>query len=187
MLKLRIPDSEYFDSNTEEFKTIKGVEVKLEHSLISLSKWESKWKIPFLDGKTEKTNEMLLDYINCMCLTQNVDPEVFRHMPGEMYKEITEYINDSQTATWFSEETQKEWARTNGRNNSVITSEVLYYLMVACQIPFDCEKWHLSRLITLIRVYQEKNKEPKKMSQAELLSRNRKLNEARRRALNSKG
>ena len=187
MLKIHIPEKELYNEETNEFKTFKAMDLQLEHSLISLSKWEAKWKKPFLDDRTDKTEEEMLDYILCMNMTQNVDPEFPSLLSSEQKKEISDYINEKQTATWFSEDSDKDFKRYGGRNGTVMTSEVLYYLMVACQIPFECQKWHLSRLITLIRVYQEKNKDPKKMSKSEILARNKRLNDARRKALGTKG
>lgn len=187
MLKINIQPQERYDEEKNEFYTVKGADLQLEHSLISLSKWEAKWKKPFLDDKIEKTAEEMLDYILCMNMTQNVDPSVITSLTKEQIREINDYINDKKTATWFSEESDREFKRFGGRNGTTITSEVLYYMMVACQIPFECQKWHLSRLITLIRVYQEKNKEPKKMSKSEILARNKRLNDARRKALGTKG
>lgn len=173
MLTLNIPETEYYDEEKAEFITIKPQVLHLEHSLISVSKWESKWKIPFLSGN-EKTSVQVLDYISCMAVGP-FDSRVLRALTNEQLESINTYINDSMTATWFSDREKKAINK-----KQVITSEVIYYDMIALQIPFECQKWHLNRLLTLIRVCQEKNKPPKKMSKRELRQRNTALNAARR-------
>ena len=152
----------------------------MEHSLVSLSKWESKWKKAFL-SKKEKTYEETIDYIRCMTVTQNVDPDVYKYLSAENIKQINEYINDPMTATTFSESKQ------SGGNHEILTAEVIYYYMIASNIPFECQKWHLNKLLTLIRVCSIKNQPPKKMGREELLKRNNALNAARRKKFNTKG
>lgn len=179
MLQLVIPDQEIFDDGKSEFIILKGRTIQVEHSLVSISKWESKWNKPFIT-KTEKTVEETIDYIKCMCITQNVPSEVFDNITNENVETVSKYIAAPMTATWFNntnEESTKE----------VITSEIIYYWMIAYNIPFKCEKWHLNRLLTLIRVCSTKNAPPKKMSKAEIINRNRTLNNQRRQQLNSKG
>ena len=179
MLKVTIPEVEYFDEKTQSFITIaKQTELSLEHSLVSISKWEAKWHKPFLENNPPKTDEELKDYIRCMTLTQNVNPEIYDHIPLKVIEQINEYINDPMTATTFKE--QKKPSRR------IVTSELIYYWMIALNIPFECQKWHLSRLLTLIRVCNEKA-DPKKMSKSEIYAQNRRLNEARRKALKTKG
>lgn len=180
MLNILVPGGEKYDELHNEFIYSKPQLLTLEHSLVSLSKWESKWKKPFL-ADNDKTTEELLDYIKCMNITQNVPPEVWKMLTRENIKQVTDYINDSMTATWFAEDKNKKKGR------DIITAEIIYYWMISCQIPFECQKWHLNRLLTLIRVCNEKNKPPKKMSKRELLSRNRALNEARLKQMGSNG
>ena len=182
MLKITIPATEYYDEATETFINTKEQTLQLEHSLVSLSKWESRWKKPFLT-KGEKTKEQTLDYIKCMTITQNVDPIVYLGINDKIVEEVSAYIDDSMTATWFSDDTQ---AQQSNRQTKRITSEVIYYWMIACNIPFECQKWHLNRLLTLIRVCNAYNN-PKKMSKKEILARNKALNEARKAQLNTKG
>lgn len=160
MLQVNIPAAEYFDERTEEFIEVKAYTLQLEHSLISISKWEAKWCKPFL-GKDEKTEEETLDYIRCMTITQNVDPMAYRALPDSELQRIKDYINAPMTATWFNDKDKKQ------PNRRVITSELVYYWMVAQNIPFECEKWHFNRLMTLIRICGEKNQPPKKMSKGE--------------------
>lgn len=181
MLRIEVPIiPEMWDEEKEEFIPPVIKVLQLEHSLISLSKWESKWCKPFL-SKKEKTSEEILDYIKFMTLTQNVSDEVYNHLTHENIQEIDQYINAPMTATTFPED-------RNGKNNrEIITSELIYYWMIALQIPFECQKWHLNRLLTLIRVCNVKNQPPKKMSKREIVSRNAALNAARRKQLNSKG
>ena len=181
MLQIQVPlIPERWDEEKGEFIEPKVQVLQLEHSLVSLSKWESKWCKPFIT-KAGKTPEELLDYIKYMTITQNVKPEVYDHLTEANIKEIEAYINAPMTATTFAED-------KNGKaNREIITAELIYYWMVALQIPFECQKWHLNRLLTLIRVCNIKNSPPKKMSKRETMSRNAALNAARRKQLNSKG
>ena len=182
MLQITIPANEQWDEKREEFVTTKEQRLNLEHSLISLSKWESKWCKPFLSNK-EKSHEEILDYIKCMTLTKNVNPEVYNSLTNENIKQVNDYITAPMTATTFSENGVRKKA-----NNEILTSEVIYYAMTAYNIPFECcEKWHLNRLITLIRVCGIKNEPPKKMSKRSIMSQNAALNAARRKKFNTKG
>ena len=179
MLQITVPGREQFNEATNEFITLKEQTLQLEHSLISLSKWESKWCKPFLSNK-DKTDEETIDYIRCMTLTQNVKPEVYYNLTIENLNQVNDYINAPMTATTFSNDRQKP-------NRDIITAELIYYWMIAHNIPFECQKWHLNRLLTLIRVCSVKNTPAKKMSRSELMSRNASLNAARRAQFNSKG
>lgn len=184
MLRITIPGDEQWDSDKEEFVQLrKDQTLQLEHSLVSISKWEAKWRKPFL-RKDPMTDEEIIDYVRCMTLTQNVDPEVYRYLTNENFEQVNQYINAPMTATWFSEE--KEGKGKAGRSEQ-ITSELIYYWMIALNIPSEYQKWHLNRLLTLIRVCNVKNQPPKKMSKKEVLSRNRALNEARRQQMNTRG
>ena len=181
MLRIKVPiTSECWDEEKGEFIPSKEVTLQLEHSLVSLSKWESKWCKPFLSN-VEKTEEEVLDYIKFMTLTQNVDPEVYNHLTQENVNKINEYINAPMTATTFSDNKQGKGGR------EIITAELIYYWMVALNIPFECQKWHLNRLITLVRVCNIKNEPPKKMSKRDIMSRNASLNAARRKQFNTRG
>ena len=181
MLRLVVQLSpEGWDEQKEEFVEARTQVLQLEHSLVSLSKWESKWCKPFLSDNN-KTEEELLDYIKFMTLTQNVDPEVSSHLSQENFEEINNYINSPMTATTFSDNKQSK------RKREVITAELIYYWMVALQIPFECQKWHLNRLITLVRVCNIKNEPPKKRSRRDTASSYAALNAARRKQYNSKG
>ena len=182
MLQITIPSAELWNEQKQEFVYTKEQTLQLEHSLVSLSKWESKWNKPFLsiNKKDAKTWEETLDYIKCMTITQNVKPEVYLFLTAENIKAINDYIDAPMTATTFREDPNK-----HGRE--IVTAEIIYYWMIALNIPFECQKWHLNKLLTLIKVCNIKNSPSKKMSRKELLSRNRSLNAARRKALNSKG
>lgn len=173
-----------WDPKKEEFVDIYIPEQKLQlvHSLLSVSKWEAKWKKPFMQGG--KTHEEMIDYIRCMTINNNVDQRIYQYIPNSILKEILDYIDDPMTATWFSTEAEKE-LRLGKR--TIITNEVIYYWMVELQIPFECEKWHLNRLITLIRVINEKRKDPKKMDKRSLMKRNKALNEARKAKYKTRG
>lgn len=182
MLRITVPAVELYDDETQEFITVKEQTLQLEHSLVSLSKWESKWCKPFL-SKTDITRDEIIDYIRCMTITQNVDPKVYKYMGNDIIKTVNEYINAPMTATWFRKENGR-----GGHNSEQITNELVYYWMISCNIPFDpCEKWHLNRLLTLIRVCNVKSKPPKKRSKRDILSSNAALNEARRKQFNSNG
>ena len=181
MLQITVPISpEGWDAEKEEFIAPQTKVLQLEHSLVSLSKWESKWHKPFL-AKNNKTLEETIDYIKCMTITQNVNPNVYEHLTKQNMDMIGTYIDDSMTATFFTEDKMR---RTN---REIITSELIYYWMIALNIPFECQKWHLNRLLTLIKVCNIKNQPPRKMSTRDRLSRNAALNEARRKKFDSKG
>ena len=180
MLHINVPGREFFNEKSQEFITIPGASLALEHSLVSISKWESKWHKPFLDS-TEKTQEEVVDYIKCMTLTQNVNPDIYSILSTDNMSDINDYINDSMTATTFTE------SKTTSHKKEVVTSELVYYWMIALQIPFECQKWHINRLLTLIRVCNIKNQPPKKMSKNDILSRNKSLNAARKAKLHSRG
>lgn len=180
MLEITIPKGELWDESKQEFIQTKEQTLRLEHSLVSLSKWESKWKKAFL-SKDEKTFEETIDYIKCMTVTQNVDPNVYMFLTNGNIKKINEYIDDPMTATTFSNNKQQ------GGNCEILTSELIYYYMIALNIPFECQRWHLNRLITLIRVCSIKNQPSKKMSKGEIMKLNTSLNAERRKQLNTKG
>lgn len=179
MLTIVVPYKELFDEASGCFIEVNKTTLQLEHSLISISKWESKWEKPFL-SKEPKTDEQTLDYIKCMTLTQNVNPNVYLALSPANIKSIENYIRAPMTATWFRDEKK-------GLSREIITSELIYYWMIALNIPFECQKWHISRLLTLIRVCNIKNGKPKKMSKKEQATNNASLNAARRAATNSKG
>lgn len=180
MLKIIVPAAEYFDEINEEFIYKKEQVLQLEHSLVSLSKWESKWNKAFL-GKQEKTDEEILDYVRCMTVTQHVDPEVYLRLSAENYAAINAYIEAPMTATRFYEE------KAQKGNKDTVTSELIYYWMIVYNIPVEFQKWHLNRLLTLIRVCNVKNSPPKKRSKREIFQRNAALNAANKRRFNSKG
>lgn len=183
MLEITIPANEQWDEIHQEFINIKEQKLKLEHSLVSLSKWESKWRKPFL-SKKENTLEETIDYIKAMTITQNVDPITYSCLTDENIKTIKDYIEAPMTATSFANNIS-QGSTTGG--GAVITSELIYYWMISLNIPFECQKWHLNRLLTLIKVCNVKNQPPKKMSRQEALLRNRTLNAERRKRLNTKG
>lgn len=180
MLKITVGAEEAFDEETQEFVFRGGVTLQLEHSLVSLSKWESEYEKPFL-GSEEKTADELVGYVKAMCLTPEVPEEVFLNLNEANFNAINAYINAKMTATWFNEAPGAPKAR------EVITSELIYYWLTVFQIPFDVETWHLNRLFTLIRICNVKSAKPKKMSRAQVAERNRRLNEQRREQLKTSG
>ncbi len=180
MLQITIPAIELWDERTQRFVESKEQKLQLEHSLVSLSKWESKWCKAFL-GKAEKTDEEVRDYIRCMTITQNVDPNIYNYLTRDNFKKVNDYIQLPMTATTFNEKIQGR-----GRNQ-IVTAEVIYSWMFALQIPIDCQKWHLNKLLTQIRTCNIMNQPSKKMNKKDVISQNAALNAARRQRLNSKG
>ena len=181
MLEIRIDGKELWNQEKEEFVNTKGITLRLEHSLISVSKWEAKYKRPFLsDGP--KTLQETYDYIAFMSLDRNVSMTELEGITEEDYKKILDYIHDPMTATKISKN-----ANNKPNSNHVLTSEEIYYDMTALNIPFECEKWHLNRLLTLIQIASIKNEPPKKMSKGEIYRQNAELNRARRAKYHSKG
>lgn len=180
MLQITIPAVEQWDELNQEFVYTKERKLQLEHSLISVSKWESKWCKPFL-SRTDKTFEETIDYVRCMTLTTNVDSDIYSCLTSDNIREIKDYIDSPMTATFFSND------KRGGNSREIVTSELIYYWMISQNIPFECQKWHLNRLLTLIRVCNVKNAPPKKMSAQEIMSRNAALNEERKKRFNTKG
>lgn len=181
MLPIEIAEDLLYDEGTMTFIPIKATKLRFEHSLVSISKWESKWHKPFpfinigRDGKPLPiTNEEMIDYLECMCLTQNVDPDVFKHISGPDMKRIVQYINDPMTATTFNEKNK------HSSPKRMITNELIYHWMAEYGIWKECEKWHINRLMTLIHVCSAENAPKKKMSKNEVYDRQRAINAARR-------
>lgn len=180
MLQIKIDDIDCFDEATQTFVQIKGSTLQLEHSLVSISKWESKWKKPFL-SREGHSREETLDYIRFMTITQNVNPELYKYISDDNILKVNAYIEDPMTATTFAKVEGK------GSIGKIITSEEIYYYMTAYQIPWNAEKWHFNRLMTLIKICNEKNKPSKKMRKGEIARQRRSLNAARRAKTGSRG
>lgn len=181
MLRITIPSRELFDERTYTFTTIKGQTIQLEHSLVSVAKWEAKWKKPYT-SPIPKTSEEFLDYIRCMTITQNVNPDIYYGLTSENLEAISEYIEDPMSARAISTRTN-----TGSRKNSV-TAELIYYFMFSFNIPKECEKWHLNRLLNLIDLFSVKNQngKQKRMTKDDLMER-KMLNEQRKAQWNTKG
>lgn len=179
MLTITIPSVELFDDENQTFIFTKEQTLQLEHSLVSLSKWESETNKPFLSKETKTTKETI-HYIKCMTITKNVSDEVYNYINDSIITQVKKYIEVDMTATVFSKQDKTI-------NREIITAEIIYYWMIALNIPFECQKWHLNRLLTLINVCNLKNAPPKKMGKNEVLSRNAQLNAARKKSLNTKG
>jgi len=181
LLRIVVPPREFFNEQTNEFVYLKKpTTLTLEHSLVSISKWEQKWHKSFLSTK-EKTNEEAIDYIRCMTLTQNVPLIVYNCLTTDNVNAIKDYINDPATAT-----TIRESASRGSRK--IITSEQIYSWMFALQIPMECQKWHVNRLLMLIKVCEiQQNPKKTKMKMNQMLDERRALNEQRKARLHSKG
>lgn len=181
MLTIHIPSKSVFNEETNEFIDFKGQTIQLEHSLVSVSKWESKYQKPFMT-KENKTKDETLYYIKCMTITQNVSELAYLCMSRENIMEINKYIESPMTATTFYDPDG-----TNNYSREIITSELVYYWMISLNIPMECQRWHFNRLLTLIRVCNIKNNPQKKMSNNDIMKRNKALNDARRKKLNTRG
>lgn len=182
MLTLMLGATEAYNEETQAFTKQGGITLRLEHSLVSLSKWESIHEKPFL-GDGEKTPEEITSYVECMVLTENPPEDFLNSLIEEDYAKIEAYISKKMTATWFSEHP----GVPRPRNSEIVTSELIYYWMTAFKIPFTCETWHLNRLFTLIRICNLKQEKPQKMSRAEIARRNSELNAQRKAQLGTKG
>lgn len=181
MLQIVVPEGEFYNDSVGEFFCTKSTTLQLEHSLISISKWESKWNKAFLT-KAKKSPDEIIDYVRCMTITQNVKPQVYLALSDDNIDRIVNYINAPMTATYF----MNDGFGSSGRDT--ITSELIYCWMIMLGIPFECEKWHLNRLMALIRVCQMKMQPQKKRhSEREIMERNAALNAQRRRELHTKG
>jgi hypothetical protein len=178
MLKIEIPPVEVFNEDDNSFHYTKPITLSLEHSLVSVSKWESKWCVPFLS--TNKIEEQIRDYIRCMTVTQNIDEEAYKFLNSANFNEINIYIDAPMSATIITNDDKRT-------NKEVITSEIIYYWMITLGIPFECQKWHLNRLLMLINVCSIKQQKPRRMSAREATMRNRALNEQRKAQLNTLG
>lgn len=188
MLTITIPGDEVFDEKTNRVYTVNDVSIDLEHSLVSLSKWETIYEKPFLSSNKETNHsvEELLTYIKCMTLTPDVPDSVYQKITNSIVEKINKYINAKNSATWFNESNLpgKRGAR---KTDEAITSELIYYWMVAFTIPWEAQHWHLNRLINLVRICEIKNQPEQKMSKKDLVNRNRALNEARKAARGTSG
>jgi hypothetical protein len=183
MIPIYVKAQELFNEETMEFIKTPAFTLKLEHSLLSISKWESKWHKSFIDNLKQASGEEILDYIRCMTLNNVPDDNIYKALTNDNIKEIVDYINDPMTATTVNDRGLKR----GGSSGSYITNELVYYWMTVFHIPFECEKWHFNRLMTLIKVCNAKNQPSKKMSKGAIMNRNKALNDARRAQLNSKG
>lgn len=180
MLTITVPAVELFDEAKSEFIDLPEVTLSLEHSLVSLSRWESKWKKSFLFAK-DKTSDEIHGYIQAMCLDENIPAGVFARLTRDNYESINEYINEQMTATTFAEMPNQRASR------DIVTAELIYYWMIALQVPVECESWHLNRLMALIKVANLKNQPAKKMGKNQMLAERARLNEERKAKYGSSG
>lgn len=182
MLRLTIPKQEFFDEKKSEFITKGPYKLTMEHSLLSISKWESKWNKPFLNNPEDKTKEELYDYIKCMIVNgKDEEDEIYYLLSNKNIEEINDYISAPMTGTKFYDFSDK-----GNSSNKPISSEEIYCKMFTYGVPIECQKWHINRLLTLLQVFDVKN-DNKKMSNAEVSAAYRRLNAERRKKMNSKG
>ena len=169
-ISIPLKGGEFYDYNNDEIVIIQPITLELEHSLISLSKWESKWKVPFMNETENQrlSREQSIDYFRFMSIKPVKDPRIFNVLTVSDEQEIFKYISDSMTATTFKDIPQDGRPKRR-KSKEIITSEIIYYWMVEFGIPFECEKWHLNRLLTLIRVCQDKQAMPQKMKKKDVL------------------
>lgn len=179
MLIIRVPQTEVFDSKTETFNYLPETVLKLEHSLISLSKWESRWHKPYLKPDPNRSVAETMDYIRCMSLT-SIDLQTVSRLSSKDYETIQAYVNEQSTATTVKHVGGK-------KNTQTVTSELIYAWMTELRIPWEAQKWHLSRLMTLIDVMNERQKPQQKMSKAQTAKQNAAINAARRARYNTRG
>lgn len=182
MLKLHVPEREWFDDATQQFYQFKSYDLMLEHSLLSLSKWEAKWKKPFLDDSSQRTDAEFLDYIRCMTINQGVDQMAYYNLTADLIDQIRKYIEDPMTATTVRRRQNK---RPGAKK--IVTSELIYSWMIHYGIPFECQKWHLNRLMMLIEVCGVESGGQGKMSKAEIMKENAAINAMRKAKHNTKG
>ena len=180
MLEILVPENEFYQASQNRFITIPSCVLTLEHSLISIAKWESKWHLPYLSSAVKRTSAQELDYIRCMSVGPVKNDFIFSALSPDNLEQIRNYIDDTMTATTFSK-TQPS------RNRQIVTAEVLYARMFANNIPMECQKWHLNRLLTLIRVCDTMNNPPTKMSKKQTAARYAEQNALRRAQHNTKG
>lgn len=169
MLQILVPGRDFFDEKTGCFGLTHDTTLQLEHSLLSISKWEARWHKPYLSDEP-KTREECVDYIRCMTINSGVDPMIYNLLDDAFFRKVNDYIDEPMTATWFGKDDKPK------TNPGVVTAEIIYYWMISMNIPFECQKWHINRLMTLIRVCGEKNAPKKKMSKEDLYAHHRKLN-----------
>ena len=182
MLQIEVKGGELFDEEKQEFYYVKPTVLELEHSLISISKWEAKWKKAFLSSR-DKTTEQTADYIRCMTINRNVDEHVYDFLTAEDYQKINDYINDPMSAVYF----RNDEPGCAGVSRDSITNEVIYHWMITFGIPDRFEKWHLNHLLSLIRVRERLTSPKKHMSKKQLAESNRRLNEERKRKYGTRG
>lgn len=190
MLIINTEKKEFFDEDKQEFIEVPEYTLHLEHSLVSISKWESKYEKPFLSEKEQRTKDETLYYIKCMTFEQNIPDEVFLNLSVENQNQINAYIEKKMTATWFSDSPKDSKKPIRKINGQIITAEIIYYWMIELNIPVEFQKWHINRLLTLIKVCNEKHKEQSgdnKMSREQVMARNKMLNAQRRAKMKSRG
>lgn len=180
MLKIVIDGTENFNNNTQTFHQLDDIVIELEHSLVSVAKWESIYQKAFLSDN-KKTSDEIFEYFKNMIVRCNADLDVLDKCSQENFNKIQEYIDSNQSATTFGSMPERRGP------GEIITSELIYYWMIAFNVPFECQFWHLNRLFSLIRICNIKNSKPKKMSRTEIAQRNSELNAKRKAELGTKG
>lgn len=174
MLNITIPAQQLWDSVKEEFIYTKETKLQLEHSLVSITKWEEKHHKTFLKDDPPKTRDETIDYIRCMTITQNINPDAYNYLTPDNMRSIEEYIKDPMTSLVFPKENRVS------SNRDVLSHETLYYYMFKLGIPMECQKWHINALIALIKVFDIKDAPKKKSSTSDAYAEHRAAHAARR-------
>lgn len=184
MLEIKVPKKDCWDEEKEIFVIFPETHLKLEHSLVSLQKWESKFHTPFF-ATSDKTYDEVLEYIVCMTINDVEDKSVYQYIPDVEMQRIIDYIKDPMTATWFGKKDNTSKIGTKSRE--IITAEVIYYWMIKLGIPMECQKWHLNQLMTLIKVINVKDAKKPKRSKSDVAQEWAAINAARRAKYNTRG
>lgn len=159
---------ELFDEETNTFLHPVGKKLHLEHSLLSISKWEAEWEIPFLN--TDKTSEQSLSYIKCCVLDDDFDELLLNTLSDKNILDFNAYLSKGMTAKKIidlrSSLSQKRKSRRPA-SQKALTSEDIYYSMIQFHVWKECEEWPLQRLLSLLQLCSLKSNSTGEMSKSD--------------------